>query len=112
MTIAAAVLGLITAGLVGALILGAKGTDSASFRSTALQLAESQVESIKAQAYAEPIAYSTVTPPSSDFRISIGGSVLTAGTLEEITVTVTHPEGSLALTAYKVNHVPPNFDPD
>lgn len=109
-TVAATLLGLVTAGLVGVLVLGVRGTDSAGFRSTALQLAESQVESIKGQPYAEPIAYATVTPPNADFQIQVGGTVLTSEFLEEITVTVTHPEGSVQLLAYKVNNVPPIFD--
>ena len=70
-------------------------------------MARSQIESIKNQPYAEPVAYATIQPPNNDYEISITGTVVTAGFLEEVTVAVTYPGGSTPLSAYKVNHFPP-----
>lgn len=99
--------GLIGTMLLGALTLGLQGAGSAQHESVALLLARSQIESIKEQDYAEPISYTTVTVPDEDYVITVGGSVLDAGYLEQIDVVVGYPGGDVALSAYKVNHFPP-----
>ena len=106
--IVVAMLGVVGVALVGALASGVRGTDLVAQRSTALQLARSQIESIKNQPYnATPSAYATVAADNNDFVISVAGTELTAGFLEQIDVTVTYPRGSTTLSAYKVNHAPP-----
>ena len=80
--------GLVSTMLVSVLTLGVSSTSSASQSSSGLQIARSQLESIKQQAYVEPISYATVTVPDDDFVITIGGTVLEVGFLEQIDVTV------------------------
>ena len=107
--IVTAMFGTVGVALVGALAAGVRGTDLVAQRSTALQLARSQIESIKNQPYAEPIAYVTVTPPNNDYEISIGGTSLTPGYLQEIAVSVAYLGETSTLSAYKANHFPPNI---
>ena len=106
--VAVGILGVAVTGLLIALAFGVRGTDAVAQRSTALQIARSQIESIKNQTYTTtPSAYATITPPNDDFVISITGTELTAGFLEQVTVSVTYPEGDIELSAYKVKHAPP-----
>ena len=104
---AAGLLGVVGTGLIAAIILGLRGTDNVDQRSIALQLARSQVEAIKAEPYAEPVSYTALTPPSTDFQISISGTTLTPGFLQQVTVSITHPEGAVQLSFYKYNDAPP-----
>lgn len=112
MTVAVALLGTAVITLVSTLTVAFRGSGVVSARNTALQLARSQIESVKDQPYAEPIAYSTNTPPSQEYAISVSGTVLQAGYLERIDVSVSYPErnnrtATTTLSAYKVNHLPP-----
>lgn len=92
--------------VLSAVSLGFAQAGSAKQHSLALDIARTQIESIKLQDYVEPPAsYATVA--SDDFDIAISGVVKSTGYLEEITVTVTHPSGQVELSAYKVNHFPP-----
>jgi prepilin-type N-terminal cleavage/methylation domain-containing protein len=92
---------------ISMLALGVGGAGTARQKSAARQIARNQLESIKQQPYAEPIAYATVATDDETFLIDIGGSVLIPGILEQIDVTVTYPEGSEQLSGYKVNGFPP-----
>ena len=104
---ALALIGLVLTVFLSALALGNRGSDNLAHKSTALQLARSQIESIKGQPYAEPIAYRPVPLPSDDFSVDISGLILQPGSLQEVRVVVTYPEGSLELSAYKAKDVPP-----
>ena len=77
--IASAMVGVALTALVGLLAVLLRGTDSVSQRSIALQLARSQIESIKNQAYTSTVgAYATITPAFSEYQISLSGSEITA----------------------------------
>lgn len=101
--------GLVGTMLMGALTLGLESSGTARHESVALLLARSQIESIKEQDYAEPISYTTIDSPDEDYVITIGGSVLDPGYLEQIDIVVAYPGGDVALSAYKVNHIPPIY---
>lgn len=105
--VALGLFGIATSGFLGLMVAGVDGAGAAGLRSTAFQLARSQIESIQFQPYAEPISYTTVTAPDDDFLITIGGAVLTPGFLEQIDVTVEFPSGEVILSGYKYNDFPP-----
>ena len=100
--------GVALTALVGLLAVLLRGTDSVSQRSIALQLARSQIESIKNQAYTSTVgAYATITPAFSEYQISLSGSEITAGFLQQVDVTVTYPDGTTTLSGYKTKSFPP-----
>lgn len=106
--VATAIIATVGTGLIGALIFGLKGTQSADDRSVALRLAQSQIDAIRTAAYVEPVtAYPTLVPPSDDFTITVSGTVITAGFLQQIDVRVDHPEGNAQLSTMRANHAPP-----
>jgi Tfp pilus assembly protein PilV len=103
-------LGLVV--LLGMISTGTKGVTTTVDRVTAEGLARSQLEQIKADAYAS--AYTTLTPPAGyavnvavDYWDTVGSVFLASDTgsgLQRITVSVTH-NGSpvLSLEDYKVD---------
>lgn len=99
--------GLVGTMVVSVLTLGISSTGSARSESRGLQIARSQLESIKVQDYSESISYATVTTPDSDYVITIDGSILDPGMLQQVDVRVDFPEGFTELSTYKVNHFPP-----
>lgn len=107
--ISLALFALVGIGFVSALSEGIRGTSLVDERSTAVNLARAQLESVKSQAYAEPVAYATVTPANTAYSLSITGTVLTPGYLQQVTATVSYPRGSFQLSGYKVNHQAPIY---
>ena len=99
--------GLVSTMVVSVLTLGISATGAARSTSQGLQIARSQLESIKLQAYSESLSYDTIATPDADFAITIDGSVLQAGVLQQIDILVEYPDGSTELSGYKVNHFPP-----
>ncbi len=111
-TLIEVVVALVLFGLVGTMVvsvltLGISATGGARSASQGLQVARSQLESIKVQDFSESLSYATVTTPDSDFVITIDGSVLDPEMLQQIDVRVDYPDGFTELSGYKVNHFPP-----
>lgn len=107
--ISLALFALVGIGFVNVLSEGIRGADLVDERSAAVNLARAQLESVKSQAYVEPIAYATVTVPNAAYNVSISGVVLTPSYLQQVTATVSFPRGSLQLSGYKVNHLAPIY---
>ena len=108
MAVATAIIGLVLTTLLSALALGIRNTVDVQLDNTGLQLARSQIESIKQQAFTTTISsYSLVSVPNNDYTISLTGTTLQAGLLQEIIVNITHPGGTTTLTSYKSKDLPP-----
>lgn len=106
--VAVAIIGIALVVLLSAVSTGSIGVAETEERVTAENLARSQLEYTKSQAYlAAPASYATVTPPSG-YAVSAEAASIedpeTDGYIQKITVTVTR-EGETLLTVedYKVD---------
>jgi Tfp pilus assembly protein PilV len=88
--------------LVTALSTGSFAVRSADTLTTASNLAASQLEILKAQAYDASGATYTPIAALPGYSLSIATSVIAAG-LQQITVTVTYQGGALAVSNFKVD---------
>ena len=98
-----ALLGIIGVGFLGSLGTVSAVTLSADKRETANNLAETQMEYVKGQAYA--ISYTPSPIPSEyvDFTATIDTESLQDSNIQEITVTINHQGKAVTkLEAYKV----------
>jgi len=104
--VAVAVLGVTVAVLLAALSTGAIGVATTQEQVTAQNLARSQLEYTKDQAYqALPAAYPTVTPPAG-YGVAVAVAAIPGAdaSIQAITVTVTRDSNTLATVEdYKVD---------
>ena len=104
--IAVAILGVTLVTLLAAISTGSVGVATMEERVTAENLARSQLEYTKSQAYqAAPASYATVTPPAG-YAVSAEATSIPEGdsSMQKITVTVTR-DGVTLMTVedYKVD---------
>lgn len=72
-------------------------------RTTAINVARSQLEDVMLQTYTEPPAYTTVTPPNG-YTITMTVTTLTTDVLQKIKVSVAgYGETLVELEGYKIN---------
>lgn len=101
--VSVALLSILGSALVGALGTGIKGTIKVDERTTAINLARSQLEYIRTLPYTEPPVYPTLTPPTG-YTITVTGSTLTANVLQKLIVSVTaNGVPVLDLEGYRLN---------
>jgi len=105
--VAVAILGLALTALLSAVSAGSMAVSRTEERVTAENLARSQLEYVKSQAYQPlPAAYATVTPSPSDYGVGVVADIVPGGDddIEKITVTVTrNGKELLVVDDYKVN---------
>jgi type II secretory pathway pseudopilin PulG len=105
--IAVGILGLALVALLSGVSAGSMAVSRNDERVTAENLARSQLEYVKSQAYQPPssASYATVTPPVGDYSVSTAVDSLDADLdIEKITVTVTHDTKTVFVVEdYKVN---------
>lgn len=109
--VAIAILALVGSAFIGALSTGAIATRLQGEDVTARNLAQSQMENIKAAVYdSSGASYSSISPPSgytipSDYTISIStnSAIYSDNNIQKLTVTVSHNNSPvLTLEDYKV----------
>lgn len=101
-----AILGMVGIGFLTALSTGIITTARVDERTTAINLARSQLEDVKLQSYIEPTAYATITPPAG-YTIKLKDTTLNTNVLQEIVVNVaSNGEKIVELGGYKVNTLP------
>lgn len=104
--VAVAVLGVTVSVLLAALSTGAIGVSTTQEQVTAQNLARSQLEYTKDQAYQPvPATYATVTPPAG-YAVTVAAAAIPGAdtSIQEITVTVTRDSTTLAtIQDYKVD---------
>ena len=104
--VAVAVLSVTLVVLLTAISTGSTGVATTEEQVTAQNLARSQLEYTKSQAYqAAPATYATVTPPAGYAVSAVAASIPGADSaIQEITVTVTRAGDTLTTVEdYKVN---------
>lgn len=98
-------LAVVILGLLQGLSVGVWGTINVSQRSTALNLARSQLEYIKSQPYdgEEPFEYDIIPDVPAGFQVEISDvAELTEDALQQVTITVTYLQGkSVGFVGYK-----------
>ncbi|MEA3397768.1 MAG: hypothetical protein U9R05_09940 [Chloroflexota bacterium] len=101
--VAVAIIAVALVIFVAALSTGAFAVRTSNRLTTATNLAASQLESIKADSYADVVAgnYSHVAAPSG-YTVAVITNTLNTGLLQ-VTVTVSYEGGELAVSNYKVN---------
>jgi len=100
--IATAILGTVGAAFLSAISTAVVSNGKLTQETTAVNLARTQMEDIKAQPFVDPPAYATVTPPTG-YSVTVTSTTLVAGALEQITITVSGGSAMVTLTGYKVN---------
>ena len=105
------VFGLTSTAVVAGLTTASKGSEFAQENYTAVALVRSEVEYIKEQPFVDlpspPLSDYRLIPTPAGFELSVTAVTLTAGYLQQITVTVLYASAeSFSLDAYKVNRVP------
>lgn len=98
---------MLLTGIVGALALMQRGLTKTRLDTVALNLARSQIESVKHQPYSESTPYPTIASPSDDFSISFTSPTLTSGILQRIDVSVANSGYTTTLSAFNAKQVPP-----
>jgi prepilin-type N-terminal cleavage/methylation domain-containing protein len=105
--VAVAILGIVSVALLSGFNTASLGGAIVDERETANNVAESQMECVKGQAYA--LSYAPSTPLSNEYArysVNITTSNITArdGNIQKITVTVKHGDKEVTrLEGYKVN---------
>lgn len=104
--IAVAILGLALTALLSAVSTGSMAVSRTEERVTAENLARSQLEYTKSQAYLPlPASYATVTPYPDDYAVAVTADLVPGGDgdIEKITVTVSRAGNELLVVEdYKV----------
>lgn len=105
--IAVAILGLALTALLSAVSTGSMAVSRTEERVTAENLARSQLEYTKSQAYLPlPTPYATVTPYPQDYAVAVAADVVPGAVsgIEKITVTVSRAgKALLVVEDYKVD---------
>ncbi len=104
--VAVALLGLISVNFLGGLSVASKGGSIVDERETAKNLAESQMECVKDQAYAASYVPTPIPGEYSGYSANISVSNIASkdGNIQKITVKIAHQGKEAArLESYKVN---------
>jgi prepilin-type N-terminal cleavage/methylation domain-containing protein len=104
--VALAILGVITVTFLHGLSIASHGVAISDERETAKNLAESQMEYVKSQAYADSYAIAPIPSEYTDYSVDIIVSDIASrdGNIQNITVLVKHQnEQVLRLESYKLN---------
>lgn len=102
--VAVALFGIVVTAIIMGLAVGILVVSKVDDSSVASQLARSQMEFVLSQPYAEPVGYEPVSPIPDGFGVSITGTTLLPGRLQEVVVQVSAGgESLLELSGYKAN---------
>ena len=100
MTISLMLISMLLTAIVGGIALVQRGSTKTRLDTVALNLARSQIESVKHQPYSESTPYPTLAPPSTDFTIAVTDTTLTSGVLQQIDVSVTNSGYTTTLSGF------------
>ena len=104
--VALVLLAVILVPLLGGVALLVRGSSKTNQDTEALNLARSQIESIKNLPFSEATPYPTIVPPEG-YAVTLNQTPITSGILQQIDVTANHDLNSLALSALNAKQVPP-----